>query len=156
MSVTKLPNQRNISRLILTPFQWRFTILIAGSAFLTCSVLYGVFYSFVQENYKLLIELSPMTEEVKKQLNSEAHFLSWIAIGASCVFTILSVIWGMLFSHRLVGPVFNMAHVVKSFREGHREARVQLRRNDEFKKLADELNLLLNQFDQKKKGISEV
>lgn len=55
---------------------------------------------------------------------------------------ILSLVFWIVYSHRIFGPVVSLRRHITSLLEGKYDSRVKLRKNDELKDLADDLNKL--------------
>jgi signal transduction histidine kinase len=120
-------------------------ILVSGISF--------VFYKYISENYSLLVELSPMTDVVKTQLAAELNVIVFSILFGSLVFLILVSMMGLIFSHRVAGPIFHISRVLSEIRDGNVDARITLRPKDEFQELADEVNKTLDFLDAKKNNL---
>lgn len=137
--------QRKISNLLVNPqFQMRYIFWITGTGFVLVSALNFVFYSFIKENYLSLVELSPMSDEVKKQLFTELNQLVIIIIIFSILFLIFASFVGLVFSHKAAGPIYHIQRVIKEISSGHLNARVHLRPQDEFQETAQDFNNLMD------------
>ena len=69
--------------------------------------------------------------------------LLWPVLGI-CVIVTLAVtfIYGLLISHRMAGPIFRIKKVLSDMSGGALRGEVNLRRGDDFKSLAEEINQL--------------
>jgi methyl-accepting chemotaxis protein len=145
-------SRRKTRTLLLNPrYQLKFVFLAAGSSFLLAAANAGVFYHYVRENYAILVELSPMTDEAKAQLYRELHQI-FLVLG---VFTIgFAAVVGSLalwLSHRTAGPLYRFRQVFNEIRDGNTALRIRLRPGDEFHDVAEAFNEMMD----KKSAASE-
>jgi nitrogen fixation/metabolism regulation signal transduction histidine kinase len=63
------------------------------------------------------------------------------------VAVVLSV-FAIWYSHRIAGPVFRITSDVRSALRGNRQVRITLRKKDELRDLAEQINLLLDELDE--------
>ena len=75
-----------------------------------------------------------------------------------CLVIPILVIIGVIFSHRVSGPLFNIARNLKAIGEGDLSRRITLRDKDELKNLEAALNEMVdnlsNKFGEVKKGVA--
>lgn len=71
-----------------------------------------------------------------------------VAALIATIFLVLSVLFGIFYSHKLAGPIYRIEKTILKLINGSRNFRVQLRKKDEFKKLADTTNKLLEYTEQ--------
>jgi hypothetical protein len=141
-------NRRTIEGFWVNPnLQFRFGAIVAATALLVSGMYGAIMFSFLRENYQLLVEMSPMAEEVKSQLQLELRLL-WIYLGlATALFPLLCFGWGVYHSHRIAGPIYRIRFVISEILEGNKSRRISLRPNDEFQDLAQDINKLLDQIE---------
>jgi nitrogen fixation/metabolism regulation signal transduction histidine kinase len=112
---------------------------------------YGfVFYKHIKENYDTLVKLSPVTDEVKSELYRELNQIVLYLSGFSLLFLLSVALIGLVYSHRVAGPLFKIKVVCKDICDGNLSARIALRPNDEFRDVAEQLNQLIDILQQKK------
>ncbi|MBU1628171.1 hypothetical protein KKB18_12460 [bacterium] len=63
------------------------------------------------------------------------------------VFTTLSI----FISHRVAGPIYKIKSVIDEMASGGKTSKIYLRKNDEFKELADSVNNLIEYLEQNQK-----
>lgn len=73
-----------------------------------------------------------------------------LLIGVPPLFIIL-ILWGIVLSHRLAGPMERLEKDIKKISEGDYAKRIHVRKNDDIKPLADALNILLDKIEGKKR-----
>ncbi|MFA6003700.1 MAG: hypothetical protein WC881_06500 [Elusimicrobiota bacterium] len=63
-----------------------------------------------------------------------------IALALGCIFSMAA---GVFYSHRLAGPIYHIRKTLREALDGKAPGPIVLRKNDEFKELAEDINLLL-------------
>ncbi|MBI4055317.1 MAG: hypothetical protein HY402_04200 [Elusimicrobia bacterium] len=63
-----------------------------------------------------------------------------VALGIGFLLTVLA---GIFYSHRLAGPLYRIHTALQEFAAGKSPGPIQLRKNDELKELAEDINRLL-------------
>jgi signal transduction histidine kinase len=99
-----------------------------------------VFYHFTKENYQILVDLSPMDDDVKVQLYHELNKILMYLGGCSFFFLIITSLLGIVLSHRTAGPMYRFKLVFHQIQEGDISARIRLRPKDDLRDVADECN----------------
>lgn len=144
-------NRRHLKNYLLNPrFQLKYvTLAVTGGLLVT--VIYGfVFYTFTRENYALLVDLAPMTEEVKVQLYSELRqIMFWLAV-SSAVFMVTTAVLALVLSHRSAGPLYQFKRVFEEVRQGKLDSRIRLRPGDDFQDVAAAFNEMMDDVSAKR------
>lgn len=138
-------NNRRFKNLLINPkYQAKYIFWISGTG-IALIVLYSVlFYRYIDENYAILVQLSPMGDEVKQQLYSELHqILLRLAIISSGFIALVSFI-GLLISHRTAGPMFHFMRIFEKIQSGDLKARIHLRPGDDFRDVAQTFNEMMD------------
>jgi hypothetical protein len=142
-------NQRFFKNLLIYPkMQIKYTLFNVAICLVLIVAYSSVFYAFIKENYFAFIELGFLDDAVKTQMYSELHKVYQILFVSSFLFLILIVYVSISFSHRVAGPIYKMTKVLKEMRESNAVTKISLRKNDEFKELCEEINMVINQFIQ--------
>lgn len=145
-----MKNRRKVRNLLLNPrFQGKYVLLVGGAALLVSIVYAGIFYSYIKENYAILVELSPMTDAAKAQLYSELRQIV-LLLGAGSLVFVSVVSWlALFFTHRSAGPLYQFKKVFEDIRSGKVDARIHLRPWDDFQEVADSFNEMMESLDKK-------
>lgn len=145
-------NQRKFSNILINKdFQLKYVFWISGSGVLLAILYSVIFYIFIKENYAILVDLSPMTDEAKNLLYQE---LNQIIIYLSCtslLFLSIVTFVGLLFSHRVAGPLRKFETTYKRIEDGDLTHRMYLREKDEFKDVAKKFNRMMDAIEEKVK-----
>ena len=140
-----MKNRRHLKNFLLNPaYQIKYVFWISATGISLILINMGVFYSFIRENYKLLVDMSPMEDTVKAQLYTELNqIIIYLGIFAM-FFVVATVLFGIILSHRTVGPMYHFKRVFREISQGKKDARVRLRPKDDFKDVADEFNRMMD------------
>ncbi len=133
-------NRRKISNFSIDPkaqlrFAQPFGILILTS-FATINLIFWQIFN-VRETVG-----SSAPPESLAVLNGIIGQVTLMACLGMTLMGLLSLVLWIVYSHRIFGPVVPLRRQIESLRAGNYDVRIRLRRNDEFKDLAEELNKL--------------
>ena len=141
--------RRNLKNVLIhRRFQFRYVFWITFTGLLLISVNSTVFYLYTKENYTLLVDLSPMTEEVKTHLYTELREIITLLTGFSLLFLSLVVGFAFFLSHKTAGPLYHFKRVFEDVRQGNYHARVHLRPKDDFREVADSFNQMMESLEK--------
>ncbi len=121
-------HQRKLKNILINPryqIKYIFWITLTGLTLVAMNAL--LVYHYVSENYAILVDLSPMTDDAKLQLYRELREIIMKLSLISIAFLGVVSIFGLIFSHRTAGPLYHFRKVFQSIREGNIQARVHLR-----------------------------
>lgn len=153
MSETKTVKQsgRRLRNLWLNPaYQGRYIAGLVLSGLLLAGLQSAIFYFFTRENYALLVDLSPMSDEAKALLYRELKTIVVLLGAGSFGFILLVGLLGLVYSHRTAGPMFHFKRVFEEINSGNKSARVRLRPNDDFKDVAESFNQMMDKVHSQK------
>lgn len=121
-------------------FKFTFLFLIFVFAFLLL-VLCTVWYT-------TWVSLSPQTVFSERELHRSFVELSqrifWLSLGFFGVGGILGVILGILFTHRIAGPLYRIRRDMEAVLEGEEVTPITLRKKDELKEFATDFTRVLD------------
>lgn len=138
-------NRRKVRNLLLNPrFQLKYIALTGAAGLLLALVNAGVFYFFTRENYAILVDLAPMTDEVKVQLYSELRQIVTLLTLSSVGFVGLVCAVALVISHRTAGPLYHFQRVFDEIRAGNTRSRIALRPKDDFQEVATSFNQMID------------
>ena len=137
--------KRSLKNFLINPLyqlKYIFWISAAGLALILGNAL--VFYYYIRENYELLIELSPMDDSTKAQLYRELYEIIIKLSLVGCGFVIVSMLIGVVISHRTAGPMYHFKRVFNELKNGKTSSRIRLRPNDDFQDVAQAFNEMMD------------
>jgi signal transduction histidine kinase len=73
-----------------------------------------------------------------------------LIIGVPPLFVIL-ILWGIVLSHRLAGPMERLESEIKKISQGNHTHRIKVRKNDDIRPIADAINALLDSMEERKR-----
>jgi len=145
-------SQRKFKNFIINPqYQMKYIFWLTFTGLFLVVLNASVFYHYISENYAILVELSPMTDEAKNQLYAELRDLIWVLGSVSLFFLVATSILGVIYSHRSAGPLYHFKRIFTEITQGKTESRVRLRPNDDFQDVAQAFNSMMDQIEKPKK-----
>lgn len=116
---------------------------MVGGSVLQIAVTCGLLYYFLNQNYQILVKYAGLDQEITTLLTGELKLLI-TAIGLIfTLFLVGNVLLGIIFSHRVAGPIYAIKRTIRDVRLG-KQVRLKFREGDEFTELADNFNDLVN------------
>ena len=138
-------HKRYLKNYIINPgYQFRYIFWLTSSGVVLVGINAWIAYMYIRENYMMLVDLSPMTEEAKAQLYAELRHLI-LAIGSSSfLFLVVISVLGIVLSHRTAGPLYAFKRVFDEISKGNLNRRLKLRPGDEFQEVAESFNQMMD------------
>ncbi len=141
-------NRRKLRNFLINPaFQLKYAFWLSASGLTLVSMNAALFYLYTRENYSTLVELSPMTDDVRRLLQTELRLIILQLSALSLAFVILMTLLGIVISHRAAGPLFHFNRIFREIAEGNRQARVRLRPGDDFQDVAASFNRMMDSLE---------
>jgi len=138
-------NRRQLKNFLINPrYQFKYVFWVSLTGMLLILLNASVFYYFIRENYKILVDMSPMEDEVKAQLYRELYQILFALGGFAALFILIAATFGIALSHRTAGPMFHFKRVFSEIQKGNLTARVRLRPKDDFQDVAAECNRMID------------
>lgn len=146
----KKPYQRSLRNYLINPrYQLKYIFWITMTGLALILIYSTLMYRYIHENYALLIELSPMTDDVKAQLYRELREIVIKVSGISFLFLTVCSFFGLLLSHRTAGPMFHFKRVFGEIQAGQLDRRIRLRPKDDFRDVAEAFNKMMDSLQRK-------
>jgi methyl-accepting chemotaxis protein len=137
------------ARLIL-----RFVLIVVGVTLLSTGAILGLFYFKYQYGAaglgSMVIRINP---EGTSDVSSLFQVVFFPLLAANLFVLIISVPFGLLYSHKIAGPIYRFEQSFDLLLSGEQDFMIVLRKRDEFKYLADKINALI---DYMRRNIKEV
>ena len=128
--------------------QMRYLVLLMASMVIPLVFAVGCLYYLV---FKIMAEQIGIPEYIAQNLFPVISKINMILIiGLPPLFLVL-IIWGLVLSHRLAGPMERLEKEIKHISEGNHSKRIRVRKNDDVRPLADAINSLLDKIEESKK-----
>ncbi len=136
--------------LINRAFQIKYTVIIAIIGIII-AVLWGtLFYKASKENSQqmlMLVQMDPnlssMSDIIKDKLDKEDNRIMFYLIAFVVAIFLSLVIWGILITHRIAGPIFIISRYIDSITDGKIPETRPLRKKDELKEFFEKFNRML-------------
>ncbi len=122
-------------------FMFRFALMVTVGVLLSFGVLAGYYY-LRYSGPNLPMKFFYLSNQPGAGL--EQVSLMTLVLPSLVVATVLSLLFtlflGLLYSHRIAGPLYNLKKALRRFREGQMNQVVRFRKYDEFHDLAAEVS----------------
>lgn len=136
---------RKLKNFLINPaYQLRYVFWVSTTGVVLITLYSFVVYHYVNENYSILVELSPMEDSAKAQLYKELKEIIIKLSGGSVIFLGLVSLLGVMISHKTAGAMFAFKKTFKLIKEGNTQARINLRPGDDFKDVAHAFNEMMD------------
>jgi methyl-accepting chemotaxis protein len=137
------PNRRK-TYLINPRFQWRFIGFMAAVSLLAIAVLFVSNILFFRDMEQAALSVGLTTDNPYFDfLNEQKSALYRLYFLVSAVAFVLMVGLGILYSHRIAGPLHNLGNKMQRIANGEDLSEVKFRRNDQFRDLAESFNAMI-------------
>lgn len=143
-------NQRSAKNILIRPReQLRFAVVFfaASSALLTAYVV--VVLTSLMSTLSTIVHQYDLPPEVLPTLLNSLQWSVFFVALFGVVLTLGMLAMGVTLSHRIFGPLIPMGALISKLKAGEYGARADLRKNDEFKELAGDLNDLAEKLQTK-------
>ncbi len=138
---------------------WHFVVIVIGSIFFSQSITVG--FIKLKEIFapasQVLIYFS---NTVETMVFSRVVEILWLPMLVSTLLGIfLVLVFGLFYSHRIAGPLFNLKRTMRRVGEGNLKATMKIRKNDEFHDVEESFNQMVEAFHRRwsdiKKAVGE-
>ena len=135
---------RRKTYLINPRFQWRFIGFMATVSLLAISILFLSNILFFQDMHAeaLSVGLAP-DNPYFDFLTAQKASLSRLYFGVSAVAFVVMMGLGIMYSHRIAGPLYHLNNKMKAIAAGEDPSPVSFRQKDQFLELAESFNAML-------------
>ena len=145
----KSRKDRSLKNLILFPkYQFKIFLITLLSGFTLICINSLVFYVFTKENYKILVDLSPMEDQVKQQLYFELNQIILLLSSASLASLLLFGALAIYISHKTAGPMYRLKKEFQNISSGQKGNKIFLREGDDFQEVMDDFNKVIDHLNQ--------
>ena len=129
---------------LIPSYQGRYVGFLLASCLAAMTGYSLVFYRFIRENYDTLVELSPMDDTSRRVLYSELNTITIYLVVVSIVFLLCVGVIGVVFSHKVAGPMHKIGVVCNDIIKGNLGKRIALRPGDDFREVVGRVNKAFN------------
>ncbi len=132
MTEAKKTYKRSIKNYVLNPrMQLRIGIYFVAFGFGMAAFMTLVFYMQIQQIEALIYSIQGMPTEIQYEIGLMLSSLVKVMILFFFVFIISSVIYGLIVSHRIAGPMHAILAYIEDLKKGNYESSRKLRDYDE-------------------------
>lgn len=135
--------------LVDSVFQLKYTFLLVGVGALV-SALFGTMMYLTHLDARRVLELAaPQDELLQMTLRESERTLLWLVVGTTALMGVALGLFGVLFTHRVAGPLFVMARYLGVVESGRLPQVRPLRKTDELQSFFDRFQRTLDALRQK-------
>ena len=140
-----MPQQNRRRTYLINPrFQWRFIGFMAVVSLLAISILFvsNILFFRSMEHEALSVGLTrdnPYFDFLQEQKSA----LSMLYFAVSGVVFVLMMGLGILYSHRIAGPLYHLDRKMRRIASGEEPSPVNFRRRDQFAELSESFNAMI-------------
>jgi sensor histidine kinase YesM len=137
--------------LINPQFQMRFVAFSIVSSLLVIILVAGMQYYFFHHYQSMGIQNGIPSDHIFFEfLREQRNFITIALVILAAAITAVQVILGILFSHRVAGPLYRMNRHMQEVASGSEKLTFQVRDGDYFSELADNFNTMILKMERKK------
>lgn len=133
-------NKRKV--LLINPnFQLKFLRNLVYLNVLVCSAFYCAQLYFFWQSREMGRGISLPPDHIFFQfIDEQQRAMTWMSVGTICFVSMLICGFGLLYSHRIAGPIYRLQKYLKGRAEGLETGHLKFRDNDYFPELAEAVN----------------
>ena len=140
-----MPQQNRRRTYLINPrFQWRFIGFMATVSVLAISMLFvsNILFFRNMEHEALSVGLAP-DNPYFDFLQEQKSTLSMLYFAVSGLVFVLMMGLGILYSHRIAGPLYHLDRKMRRIAGGEEPSPLQFRRRDQFLELTESFNAMV-------------
>lgn len=133
-------NRRKVSNFTIDPMaQLRFAKPFGILILVSFATINLIFWKVL--NVRVAAEAAASTDAIVILNNMMSQLVLWASAGMAVIGLLTLILW-IIYSHRIFGPLVPIRRQVQNLIKGDYDFQIKLRKNDELKELAEELNAL--------------
>lgn len=141
-------------------FIGRFILMIFLISIVIAVCLYGFYYFKYKAGgislTRFIVEMGNYADNEKGMFMTDRFELILVPLAvAFLAFILLSFVFGLVYSHKLAGPVYRLEKSLIQIIEGERDFEVRLRKGDQFQKFEILLNKLIKKLNDESADITK-
>ena len=144
---------RSIKNYALQPLlQVRLGLYSILLSFSFAIIIAGILYFNLAKFSAIIVQLTGVEDEVNDLLAQYIAPAKFQVLLALVAYVVVNIIVTILFTHKLIGPTIAFRRHIRMIADGKYSYRTNLRKGDAFSEVADDLNNLSAQLEQKTKS----
>jgi methyl-accepting chemotaxis protein len=149
--IARTKNARSLKNILIDPFvQVRLGLYSIFLALIFSCVVSAILYLNLSKFGEIVMTLTDVEDEIKALFVTYMADARWWLLLAILVFLILNIVVSIIFTHRLVGPAVAFNRQLNALLAGDYTSRVNLRKGDSFRDIAEKLNRLAEKLEAEK------
>ena len=132
-------------------FQGRVVVIVLFFGCLSFVLNGLLFYFFVQKNYAIIFGAVDVPPVLVQSLLRDLREFGLTLLVLSLLATLVIAFYLLVLTHRAAGAAYHLHRVIEEISAGNADARVHLRRKDEFQDLAKAFNAMVDGLQQERR-----
>ncbi|UCD55796.1 MAG: HAMP domain-containing protein [Candidatus Omnitrophota bacterium] len=128
------------------PLQLKYLALILASIMLPLLIIGGCLYYLI---FQIMAEQLAIPESIAYNLIPVVEKINFLLIIGMPPIVSLLFIWGVILSHRLIGPLARLQKDLKKISDGDYSIRLKVRKNDDLRFLVDAINKIIDKLERR-------
>ncbi len=128
------------------PLQRKYLMLILFTTLLPLVVVAGCVYYLRSQ---VMAEQLAIPESIAYNLMPVLHKINFLLLIGLPPIVILLFVWGIVLTHRLIGPLNRLENDLREISEGNYSVRLKLRKDDDLRPIADTINKIIDKLEKK-------
>lgn len=128
------------------PAQFKYFALIFLSIMLPLLIVSGCLYYLI---FQIMAEQLAIPESIAYNLIPVLEKINFLLIVGIPPIVILLFVWGVILTHRLLGPLRRLEEDLKKISNGDYSVRLKIRKDDDLHPLAKAINKIIDKLERK-------
>lgn len=128
------------------PLQTKYLVLILVSILLPLFIVGGCLYYLI---FQIMAEQLAIPESIADNLIPVLQKINFLLIIGIPPIIILLFIWGVILTHRFIGPLQRLEDDLRKISEGDYSIRIRVRKDDDLHPIADVINKIIDRLQRK-------
>ena len=128
------------------PLQTKYLVLILISILLPLFIVAGCLYYLL---FQIMAEQLAIPEAIAYNLFPVVERINFLLLLGVPPMVILLFIWGVVLSHRLIGPLERLENDLRKISDGDYSTRLRIRKDDDLRPIADVINKIIDKLERK-------
>ena len=143
MTEQKRRSMKNL--LIKKGFQGRILMLVIMGGFV-CTCFNGIlYYTYVTESYDFIFQYYDAPQVFMDETYKDLLNFGLLLMLLSFLITTVIALYALIITHRAAGACYRLELIIQEIKSGNTDARVHLRKRDEFQELAVAFNEMMDE-----------
>jgi len=128
------------------PLQTKYLVLILISILLPLFIVGGCLYYLL---FQIMADQLAIPESIAYNLFPVVERINFLLLVGIPPIVVLLFIWGVVLSHKLIGPLERLENDLRQISDGDYSIRISIRKDDDLRPIADVINRIIDKLEKK-------